>query len=225
VVLVACSKEPAALDPALLASDVSFNIGGHKVVVPVVTVRGPDAVFSLGRREPNPLNQMLAKASDPNSPLQVDTLPLAIRPYQSTGERLESSKICPLLTRRWAQAVCRDEQSGILKRLPEKFDLFDRQKIEILKRHLTIGGETEYDHVSGMVLRPGTIEIGCDKASKFCTAAVEALPGLLAIWTVWGTDNADAEARSMAREQASAIIEFVQRAIGPSEDVTLLTAD
>jgi hypothetical protein len=54
-------------------------------------------------------------------------------------------------------------------------------------------------------------------------AAVEALPGLLAVWTVWSTEGETAA--QMAQRQGAAIVEFVRRAISPIEDKTLATAD
>lgn len=167
----------------------------------------------------------MSEASDPTHPTQVDSLDLIVREYQLSDQRLDSSAMCPLLARRWSQAVCRGLQGGLLKRLPEKFDLLDRAKLELRKTHWTVGKEREYDQVKNMAMRPGVTEIGCDRDSRFCTALVEVLPGLLAVWTVWPDAGSGGTAAKMAETQGAAIVQFVRRALGPIEDSTLVEAD
>jgi hypothetical protein len=70
-----------------------------------------------------------------------------------------------------------------------------------------------------MALQLGETEIGCAKKTEFCTAVVEALPGLLAVWTAGSDEHETVE------QQGQAIVEFVRRAIGPTEDRTLVTTD
>lgn len=218
-------RDPPPPDVPFLSSDAYFSIGGHSITVPMVALRGPDYVFTLNREKPVKSRKDILKeqASDPGHPMPVDSLGLAIRQYQYTGEHGASLQICPRLTRLWAQLVCRGQHKGVLKRLPAKFDLLDRARMDLLKRHITVGGKTEYDQVQRMSLRPGIAEIGCDKDSKFCTAAVATLPGLLAVWTVWSNEGETAV--QMAERQGPAIVEFVRRAIGPIEDKTLAAAD
>ncbi len=76
-----------------------------------------------------------------------------------------------------------------------------------------------------MLLRPGVTEIGCDAQSQFCTAMVEVLPGLLAVWTVWNNEKTGSTAEQMADTQGTAIVQFVRRAIGPAEDPAIVNAD
>lgn len=223
----ACSEEskPPKPDIPFLTSDSHFLIGGQHITVPMIALRGPEHVFALSREKPaKSSNEILSEqATDPNSPMPVGNLNLLIHQYEMRDQHGASAEICPPLTRLWAQVVCRGQQKGVLKRVPEKFDLLDRTKLDLLKSRYTVGGEQEYDHVSKMSLRPGVTEIGCDKDSKFCTAAVEAKPGLLAIWTVWSGE--DQTAAEMADVQGAAIVQFVQRAIGPVEDKTLATTE
>jgi hypothetical protein len=220
------SEERSAPDVPFLTSDAHFSIGGHHVVLPIVALRGPDHVFSLGHKEPSHMKETLkTKASDPTNPMPVDSLNLSMRQYQYTGERIESLEICPLLTRLWAQRLCRGEHDGILAPLPTKFDLLDHNKIDLLKNHWTVGRERKYDQVKDMSLRLGVTEIGCDRASKFCTAVVETLPGLLAVWTVWSDENTGVPAAQMAETEGAAITEFVRRAIGPIEDPSFVSAN
>jgi hypothetical protein len=157
--------------------------------------------------------------------MPTDSIDVSIRAYESYDEHFGSRDICPLLTRAWARTQCRGQRGGLLGRLPEKFDLLDRSKLDRLKSHVTVGGETRYDQVKDMAFHPGSPEIGCDRQSHFCTAVVEALPGLLAVWTVWPDEKTGRTADQMAQIQGAATVPFVQRAIGPVEDPTLANAE
>ncbi len=70
----------------------------------------------------------------------------------------------------------------------------------------------------------GITEIGCDVESKFCTAAVNVLPGVLAVWTVWPDEQRAVTARAMADTQGAAIVQFVRRGLATVEDPTLADA-
>jgi hypothetical protein len=226
--LATCSVSSSALDVKFLASDIYFMIGGQNITIPAIAVRGPDHTFDLGAhaRSKRSLKATLkSEASDPAHPMKVDSLDLIVREYQLSGERLDASEMCPLLMRHWAQAVCRGEHRGLLRRLPEKFDLLDRASLDLLKDHWTVGKERKYDQVKNMAMRPGVTELGCDRDSRFCTAMVEVLPGLLAVWTVWGDEKTGETAGTMADTQGAAIVQFVRRALGPAEDSTLVNAD
>lgn len=221
-----CSESPSQPNVPFLASDAYFAIAGQYIVVPVVAVRLPDHTFSLTREQSeSPGNKLRTKASDPNEPMKLERLGLAIRQYQYTGQHVASVGICPLLKRKWSDALCRGQQRGLLSRLPEKFDLLDRNRLDILKNHWTVGRERRYDQVKDMTVKSGVTEIGCDTQSQFCTAMVEALPGFLAIWTVWSNEKTGATAEEMAKAQGEAIVQFIRRAIGPAEDPTLVDAD
>jgi hypothetical protein len=221
-----CSNAP---DVQFLTSDVHFTVGGQHIVLPVVALRGPDHTFDLsGRRPEKSMKERLkSEASDPSNPMKIDRLDLGIREYQHyvTNELVPSINICPLLTRTWSQSLCRGEHRGLLRRLPEKFDLLDRNRLDLLKNHWTVGKERQYDQVKDMAVQPGVTEIGCDRESRFCTAMVQVLPGLLAVWTVWGDERTGGTAEQMALTQGAVIVEFVRRALGPGEDPTLVNAD
>jgi hypothetical protein len=196
ILLTACGEEqnnPPPPDIPFLTSDAYFRIGGHVITVPMIALRGPDHIFTLSREKPAKSRKQILteQASDPHSPMPVESLALLIHQYEMRDQHGASREICQPLARTWAQVVCRGQQKGVLGRLPEKFDLLDRAKLDLLKHRYTVGGEQEYDHVKGMTMRPGITEVGCDKASKFCTAVVETSPGLLAVWTVWDDDRGD----------------------------------
>ena len=76
-----------------------------------------------------------------------------------------------------------------------------------------------------MAIQPGVTEMGCDKQSRFCTALVQVLPGLVAVWTVWPDPNTGGSAEDMAQSQGPAIVELVRRGLGVVEDPTIADAD
>jgi hypothetical protein len=225
--VTSCSDSPSPPDVQFLASDTHFMVGGQHIVIPAVALRGPGHTFDLNRSRPEmSLKERLKRdATDPGNPMKTDKLDLAIRQYQYTGEHLASLGICPLLKRTWSQSLCRGQHRGLLKRLPEQFDLLDRGKLDLLRNHWTVGKERKYDQVKDMTVHPGVTEIGCDRESQYCTAMVETLPGLVAVWTVWGDGKTGSTAGQMAHTQGEAIVQFVRRALGPAEDPTLVDAD
>jgi hypothetical protein len=87
-------------------------------------------------------------------------------------------------------------------RLPEKFDLLDRARLDLLRNHITVGKARVYDQVKDMVIQPGVTRIACDQASASCMAVVEVLPTLLAIWTVSGHPNTGEVPEQMASRKA-----------------------
>ncbi|MBX9825469.1 MAG: hypothetical protein K2Y27_10800 [Xanthobacteraceae bacterium] len=225
--VTACSDSPATPDVQFLASDLYLMVGGHRITVPAVALRGPGHTFDLNRQRPEKsLKETLKlEASDPDHPMTMDKLDLVIRQYQYAGESLASLEICQHLKRIWSQALCRGQQRGLLKRLPEQFDLLDRGKLDLLRNHWTVGRERKFDQVKGKAIELGVTEIGCDRQSIYCTAVVEVLPGLLAVWTVWGDEKTNGTAEQMALTQGASIVQFVRRALGPAEDPTLVEAD
>jgi hypothetical protein len=224
--LAGCSPNPPPPDVPFLASDLHFWIGRQHIVIPAVAMRGPDHTFTLSRgpRE-NVKEKLKRQASDAGDPMKVETLDLSIRQYQYTGEHRASVGICPLLTRRWSAAVCRGERTGLLARLPERFMLLDRDNLDVLKNHFTVGKERRYDQVKDMVLQPGVPQIGCDKESRFCTAMVAVFPTLLATWTVESDQRTGRTAGQMTEAEGAAIVQFVRRGIGAEEDPSLVDAE
>jgi hypothetical protein len=217
----------SSADVPFLASDAHFLIAGQHLVIPVVAMRQADHIFTLnnGERSESVKEKLQTKASDQNKPMKVDKIDLLISQYKYTGEQAASLGICTLLKRKWSETLCRGQHRGLLSRLPQKFDLVDRSSLDLFKDYLTVGGERTYDQVKDMAVRPGATEIGCDRQSGYCTAMVEVLPGLLAVWTVWSDNETGSTAAQTADIQGTAIVQFVRRAIGPIEDPTLVNAD
>jgi hypothetical protein len=212
---------PRPPDINFLASDAHFSLAGLHFVVPVVALRGPGHVFDLsGRRTRSLADDIREQARDPAKPKPMDHIDFFIGEYRYTGEHVASVGICPRLTRRWSQVLCRGDHKGLLRRLPEQFDLFDRSKLDLLRNYGTVGGERKYDQIRNMI-QAEQVGMGCDRDTKFCTAAIEAQPGVVAVWTVWSNEQTGVTARQMADTQGPAIVQFVRRAIGEVEDLTL----
>jgi hypothetical protein len=213
-------------DVKFLASDLQFKVGDEHIVVPAVALRGPDHSFDLSGRKPErSLKETLkSEAGDPKNPMKMDKLDLIVREYQFTGEWAASIAICPLLKRNWSRALCLGQHRGLLRRLPQKFDLLDRVKLH-LRNHVTVGKEREYDQLKNLVIEPGVTRMRCDRASPFCTALVEVLPTVLAVWTVSGNPDTGELPEQAAPMQGAAIAQFVRRGLGPAEDPTLVDAD
>ena len=82
-----------------------------------------------------------------------------------------------------------------------------------------------FDQINGRALSLGVTEVSCDQHSPYCTAAVEVLPGLLAVWTVWSDEKSGLKAEQMAFTQGATIVQFVRRGLGPSEDSSIVDLD
>lgn len=158
-VLPGCS--PSSPDVPFLASDANFMIGGQRIVIPVAAIRQPDHAFNLTDVRSRSINEELKRsASDPTKPMKMEKIDLSIRQYQYTGEDTASVGICPLLKRKWSGMLCRGEHQGLLRRLPEKFTLIDRDRLDLLKGEFTVGRERVYDQVKDIALRSGVTETG-----------------------------------------------------------------
>lgn len=220
-----CARPQPKFDIQFLASDLHLTIGGHYVVVPAIDVDAPDRAFDLNGRHSglSRKDQLKKEALDPGKPAPADSLGLRIKPYKADYPELRD--VCTLLKRKWSRAVCLSEQESLLRRLPERFLLLDRKRLELLQNYWTVGKERQFDQVKYLALTPGITEIGCDQESIFCTAAVEVLPGLLAVWTVWSDEKTGRTARDMAESQGAAVIQLVGRGLGKDEDPTLAGAN
>lgn len=211
---------PTPPDVSFLASDAHFMVGGQHLIVPAVALSRFHCVECLEPHRLAKSKAYLQEASDPAKPMPARILDVSILRYRDITEQSSTPDICPLLTRQWSKAVCRGQTKGILGRLPQSINLRDRT----LGKKTTSGVEQAADRRNdGM--RPVAAEVHCDVDAKSCDARIEALPGLLAVWTVWNDERTGTTASEMADRQGLAIVEFVRRAIGPVEDATLLQAE
>jgi hypothetical protein len=216
--------DQAASRAQYFASDRYYVIGGQRIIVPVVALRGPGHVFNLSTHETERTGAS-ETPRDPDNPIQANKLDLIIREYQYAGEMTASTAICPLLKRAWSRIICQGTQRGLLRRLPEQFDLLDQGKLDLLKDHRTVGGERVLNQINGKTLPLGVTKTSCDQHSPYCTAVVEVLPNLLAVWTVSSDEKSGGKTEQIADAQGAAIVQFVRRGLGPYEDNSLVDLD
>ena len=98
IAIAACTEQPSPPDVPYVSSDAYFEIAGHPFVLPVV------AIPNMSR------DSIEGHARNSDKPFRVDRLQLQILRYGTYGEFLASREICPRLTRRWSQDLCRGEQ-------------------------------------------------------------------------------------------------------------------
>lgn len=217
-------SEKKSLDVEFLAEDAFFEIAGETITLPFIAVSYQPVTFDLNpRRNDVSVDEHQARmremAGDPSSPKGSESLTLYLEVYGHFGERLMSSKICPLLSREWARNICRNQRPGQLANVPRRLRLIDRERAsQLLARSLTVGMERMSDQIASMRFEPGRPEIGCDKATKFCTAVVPITSRLLAVWTVWDAENKSESSLEMARRQGRAIYQLVRHGFGENED-------
>ncbi|WP_022722691.1 hypothetical protein [Rhodopseudomonas sp. B29] len=213
-------EAPTPPDVSFLASDAHFMIRGQHLIMPVVALSSFHCVECLEPHRLKSSKEHLQDAGDPAKPKLVRRLDVSIVRYRNIVEQSSTPDICSLLTRQWSKAVCSGQTKGILGRLPSSIRLRDGT----LREEATPAAEQAADRRKDGI-RPVAAEIHCDVDAKFCDARIEALPGLLAEWTVWKDERTGTTASEMADRQGIAIVEFVRRAIGPVEDATLLQAE
>jgi hypothetical protein len=202
------AHEPAP-NIELLASDAHLIVGSQRLTIPFVAIAGSSQAFSLSNKTPDSLRMSIAKqASDPTKPFPLKRLRLNIEQYQYHGEHTSSSGICPRLTRLWWREVCEGKGDDVARHLPRTFEILDGNELALLKNTTTVGRENLFNQISTLELLPGVTAVACDEASKFCAAALEARPGLVAVWTVWNNPERQETARQMARPQGAALVEF-----------------
>jgi hypothetical protein len=137
--------------------------------------------------------------------------------------RAAHSRFCEMLTREWAKSVCTGSRSTTMRHLPKRFTLIDRRKLELMKHYFTAGLENQYDQIRDMTLRRGVPEIGCDKEKRSCTAALQVMPKLIAVWAVWPNDKAGWSAEDVAEKEGNAVFQLVNRGLVENEDPDVMT--
>lgn len=220
------SSEPKLREPPpeLLARDGHYEIGGERLVLPIIATSYPRKTFDLARYRGKHISfeefkkRFYEETRGPKAPKSVQSLQISLRYAAAYGKARGSRELCPLLTREWARHICRSIRPGQLTNAPFKFALYERAfASEALSGHWTVGNERRSDQIAGMMFAPGVPEIGCDKASKFCTAGMAITPRLVAVWSVWPTDDPPESALDMARRQGQAILQLVRHGFGENE--------
>lgn len=211
----------------IFASDTYTRVADLHLTIPVVALLEPryafsPQVFSL-RRWPDEAElerraEFKLLSSSPDTAPLVDRVEISIRQYQYTGERTSSVRICPLLARDWARGFCTGELQEMMSKLPDKFYIVDKQRIDTFSGHWTVGRERVSDQIKSITLENSKSSIACDADGKFCTAITPVSERTLAVWTVWPSISKQLTAQQVADTQGAAIRAFVRNAIGQLEN-------
>jgi len=221
----------------LLSADIQVSVAQHTLVLPFIAMhdyayyayRKPSFPLDRkgdGERPERPLsalNDFLYGSADPKKPLVLDSLSVVVRTYGSNDSDGHPRRVCPLLTREWAQSVCDNSQAALRQAPPANhFRLVDL-------RRLQIGDPRAECRDDGKPRRPLPQRTG--EAAMVCTArvfggredqyhhAVVRIDGHLgALWTVWGYGQNGETAEAMTEREGKAIVAFVRYALGKSED-------
>jgi hypothetical protein len=192
--LVSCGDgENSPPDVAHLATDGFFVVGSTLIQAPFVAVEyvTTDRAY-LSQRKRNDQKKFQELATSADTPLKVSQIEFYLSSYGTYGEYLVSAGICPHLSQDWAVSICHNKKLGKLEDLPKTFLLLDRKAApHLLKQRVTVGQELVSDQVSRMKLLIGEPERVCDKASRFCTAAVAISADLVAVWSEGATGVSD----------------------------------
>lgn len=241
-VLASCEKpkaERSTVDVKRLSTDVHVAIAQHNLVLPFIALEDyayRKQSFSLDRkgdseRAQRALNQFLNESADPQTPLILDSLSVAVRTYGWNDADIHQRQMCPLLTREWAQSVCDNPWAAIQQALPiDRFRLVDLRRLYIGNSRSPANCRDD-----GKPHRPVPQKAG--EAVMVCTAmvyggrddqyhrAVVRIDGDLgALWTVWRYGQNGETVEAMTEREGEAIVTFVQYALGKSEDFHKLHA-
>jgi len=207
--LFACSSDaPDDASPQVLNSTAFVKVADRVFSVPVaeietVTQRGDCNCISYapddedrGRSDSEKLAQDAGHKSDP-----IDAGYIKIRP----GHNYERSNVnsgCQFSSVSWK---CLAKRYGVPRDLPSSFIIADVRFIKQFTDHFTVGGERVADHLANLTPIASKTSIACDTISRFCTAAFELSPHVMAIWDVWSNDRTSETAIAMAKRQGRAI--------------------
>lgn len=238
--LSSCGKrEPSQVNLELLATNVHVSIAQHALVLPFIAQtdyfrRGQS--FSLNRKRDNDhaqnaLKQFLHDATDPQNPLALDGLSIVIETYGWRNDDLRNRRICPLLTRQWAQSVCDNPWAAIRQALPH-----NRFRLVNLN-HLKPDDPRSPVNCRDNGKPPRPLPAKLEEAAMVCEAmvyggdddefhsAVVRIDGDLgALWTVWRGGQNGETAEAMTAREGKAIVAFVRHALRKTEDFATLHA-
>ena len=232
--LVGCEPAPPPVDVGFLAADAHFGLGGQRYVLPFVAIERAsnpvgysNTAFGSPDNDAGPETVLANRASalklagDPAHPFKAGFIQISSERYGYVDK--QGAAVCPRLTRVWARLVCRGEPPGKLGDLPKSFQLFDRAYLNQLRQHFTVGRESRFEQVTPVGLQEGATKLGCDKATRFCTAALALSSNVVAVWGVEATPTETAA--EMARRHGAAICVFARDSIGEIEAFERLVAD
>lgn len=223
----------------LLASDAHIVIGEKRLTLPIIALGGyvgRGLSFSLDkerlqRSARTRLETFHSQAANPDTAPTITKTEINVFTYGSDDFDTSIKRICPRLTRKWSKSVCDNPWAPLTKAMPRnRFYLADDRKLDVFRRHWTVGNESMYDQILSMNLVEGQVSKSCDKKSSpgpsttiFCTAAMPLNRNLIAVWTVW--DGKDETSDEQAEREGKAIRSFVVNAIGQTENFDALLTE
>ncbi|MGL6211782.1 MAG: hypothetical protein ACRC14_18315 [Paracoccaceae bacterium] len=161
-----------------------------------------------------------AASSNSDEPLAVPRVTITIDTWgwDDFGHRDLFQTICPNLRQQWARSICDNPWSALQQSLPIRFDLADRNQIDLFDSSSFAGGaNTMADHLRSMRLVPDQTEIACDAdravtGQDLCTASRLIRGDLIAVWVAdYDTTHKDLQKTG---EAISALVAF---GLGPEE--------
>lgn len=233
-------RSTTGVDVGLLSTDVHVSIAQHTLTLPFVALEDyayRSQSFSLDRRRDretaaNALKQFLRRSRDPGAPLAIDRLSVVVRTYGWNDADTGQPKVCPLLTREWARAVCDNPWSAIQQALPgDRFRLLDLRRLRIASFPGGANCRDDGKPRQPLPQRDGQAVMVCaamvfgGRDDQFHTAVVRIDGDLGAIWTVWRHGRNGETAEAMTEREGRAIVSFVKNGLAEREDWPVLHAD
>ncbi|MDZ4394957.1 hypothetical protein [Cypionkella sp.] len=229
-------KGPSDADITALAQDAYVIVGDVPLMLPYVAM--PDQIsagqfFSLDRRAVQEQWRKdrdafrLAASSAKGAPV-LERVAVRVETYGwDDFSAFAWKKICSQLTRKWSQSVCDDPWAPLQQALPrQRFYLADDRHLDAFQWHQTAGREIVADQLRAMDLQGVRASAVCDRElnarGRSCTAGVLISQHLMAVWSVWDSENERAE--QQADREGRAIVAFVNYALGAEEDFEALLA-
>ncbi|MDT4289049.1 hypothetical protein RO575_05740 [Methylomonas sp. MO1] len=241
VILASCGQDNnSSIDTELLSTDIHVSVAQQALVLPFVA---SDAYahqklsFSLNRkgdseRAQEALGQFLYDSTDPNKPLELDSLSVVVKTYGWDDVDTHHKPLCPLLTREWARSVCDNPWAAIQQALPAgRFQLVDLRRLQVGNTRGAINCRDDGKPRLPLPQKPREAVMVCEAMvyggddDEFHSAVIRIDGDLGALWMVWRYGQNGETAEEMADREGKAIVAFVQYALGQSEDFSALHAD
>jgi len=225
-----CPPVSPLIGAELLSTDMHVSVAQHTLVLPFIatgryTHRKRDSKLALDE-----VNRLLRDSADPEKPLLFDKgLHVTLSQTSAAWSIWEA---CPLLTREWAQSVCKNPWSAIKQALPSSFELVDLRRLQVENPRAWVNRCRNNDkprqplpQSSGEAVMVCEAQVYGGRDGQYHTAVVRIDDDLSALWIVWRPYRQDGETAEVKTErEGKAIVAFVQYALGESENFPELLA-
>jgi hypothetical protein len=230
-------EEASAADVKLFSTNIHISVAQHTLILPFIALDDyayRKQSFSLNRKGDNESaqaawTQFLHDSTNPQKPLVVDGLSVAVRTYGWDNRR---GKVCPLLTHKWARSICDNPWAAIQQALPNnRFRLVDLSRLQVGDPRGPADCRDDGKQSRPLPQRAGEALIVCTamvyggQDDQFHHAVVRIDGDLGALWTVWRYGQNGETAEAMTEREGKAIVAFVKYALGQSEKFSALRAD